>query len=73
MQAPPPEGEDNVEKDQIIMVYGTLSDYDYFIKMMREYKNKQENMDEEEEQELLGEGQEVEMQEMENAGNEAQE
>ena len=40
MQAPPPEGEDNVEKDQIIMVYGTLSDYDYFIKMMREYKNK---------------------------------
>ena len=25
------------------MIYGTLSDYDYFIKMMREYKNKAEN------------------------------
>ena len=48
MQAPAQEGEDNVEKEQIIMVYGTLSDYDYFLKMMREYKNKYEDNGEEE-------------------------
>ena len=43
------------------MIYATLNDYDYFVKMMREFKNKKEEEAFDEMEENM-----VEMQEMDN-------